>query len=87
MKVLELKDIQREEGQIFYRRKYTCNAVLEFPTNTETVQIFFIIDMDPLGRKSLEFSFPQTISYPLIPVKKALTEYILTEDLEGRLPC
>ncbi len=87
MKVIELKDVQREEGQIFYRRKYTCNAVLELPTNDETVPIQFIIDMDPLGRKTLEFSFPQPISYPLMPVKKALTEYILTEDTEGRLPC
>ncbi len=87
MKVLELKNLEREEGQIFYRRKYTCDAVLEFPTNTETVPILFVIDMDPLGRKTLEFSFPKSISYPLIPVKKALTEYILTEDLEGRLPC
>lgn len=87
MKVLELKDIQREEGHIFYRRKYQCNAVIELPTNTEIVPIFFIIDMDPLGRKSIEFSFPQAISYPLMPVKKALTEFILTEDSEGRIPC
>lgn len=87
MKVLELKDIQREEGQIFYRRKYTCNAVLELPTNTEVVPIFFIIDMDPLGRKSLEFSFPQPVNYPLLSVKKALTEFILAEDSEGRIPC
>jgi len=87
MRVIELKDIQREEGQIFYRRKYQCKAVLELPTNNETVPLFFIIDMDPLGRKSLEFSFPQAIGYPLMPVKKALTEFILAEDSEGRLPC
>ena len=54
---------------------------------SETVKIFFIIDMDPLGRKSIEFSFPQPISYPLMSVKKALTEYILIEDTEGRIPC
>ena len=87
MRVIELQNIQREEGQIFYLRKYTCDAVMEFPTSTDTVQIFFSIETSPMGKKNIELSFPQPINYPLIPVKKALLEYIFTEELEGRLPC
>jgi len=87
MRVIELQNIEREESQIFYLRKYTCNAILELPTCTDTVSILFSIETSPMGKKLIELSFPQPINYPLIPVKKALLEYILTEELEGRLPC
>lgn len=87
MRVVELKNIAREEGQIFYIRKYTCDAVLELPTSTDTVNILFSIETNPMGKKIIELSFPQPINYPLIPIKKALMEYIFTEELEGRLPC
>lgn len=87
MRVVELKNIEREEGQIFYIRKYTCDVVLELPTSTETVQIYFSIETNPMGKKIIELSFPQPINYPLIPIKKALMEYIFTEELEGRIPC
>ena len=70
MRVIELQNIQREEGQIFYLRKYTCDAVMEFPTSTDTVQIYFSIETSPMGKKIIELSFPQPINYPLIPVKK-----------------
>ena len=87
MRVIELQNIEREEGQIFYLRKYTCDAILELPTSTDSVPIFFSIETSPMGKKIIELSFPQPVNYPLIPVKKALHEYILTEELEGRLPC
>lgn len=87
MRVLELQNLQREEGQIFYLRKYECDAVLEFPTSQEKTHILFSIETNPFGKKIIELSFTQTINYPLIPVKKALLEYIFTEELEGRLPC
>lgn len=87
MRVVELKNLQREEGQIFYLRKYACDAVLEFPTSTESTPILFSIETSPIGKKIIELSFKQTLNYPLLPVKKAILEYILTEEIEGRLPC
>lgn len=87
MRVIELKNIIREEGQIFYLRKYTCDAVIELPTSTDKVSIFFSIETNPMGKKIIEITFTQPVNYPLIPIKKALIEYILTEELEGRLPC
>lgn len=87
MKVLELQKVEREESELFYRRKYKCNAVLELPTCDETIPVLFTIETDPFGKKIIELSFPSPVNYPLIPVKKALVAYILTEELEGRLPC
>ena len=86
MRVTELKDIVPEHGQVFYMRKYKCNAVLELPTSTETTPIFFSIETSPFGKKIIEISFLKPLNYPLIPVKKALFEFILTEEMEGRLP-
>lgn len=87
MRVVELKNLQREEGQIFYLKKYNCDAVLELPTSTEETPIFFTIETNPFGQKYIELTFIRPINYPLVPVKKALLEYILTEEMEGRLPC
>ncbi len=87
MRVLELQNLAREEGQIFYIRKYSCDAILELPKNTEKVPIQFTIETSPLGKKIIELTFTQAINYPLIPVKKALLEFIYTEEIEGRIPC
>lgn len=87
MKVLELENLQREEGHIFYIRKYTCDAILELPTNTEKLPLKFIIEMDPLGNKSIDLIINHSINYPLIPLKKSLLEFILNQEREGKLPC
>lgn len=87
MRVVEFKNLLREEGEIFYIRKYTCDAVLELPTSTDTVPIFFRIETNPFGQKQIDLEVSGALNYPLLPVKKALLEFILTEDSEGRLPC
>ena len=51
MKVVDIKNLQREEGHIFYLRKYEGDAVLELPTSVETTKIKFSIEMSPLGEK------------------------------------
>lgn len=87
MKVLQLQNIQREEGQIFYLRRYTCDAVLQLISSEEKVPIKFSVESDFLGKRTIELSFIKTVNYPIIPLKKALIQFIITEDLEGRLPC
>jgi len=87
MRVIEFKNLQREEGEIFYLKKYTCDALMEFPTSSDIVPIKFSIETNPFGQKIIEINFIQQPNYPLLSVKKALNEYILTEELEGRLPC
>ena len=87
MRVIKLQNLQREEGEIFYLKKYTCDAHIELPTNTEIAPISFSIETSPFGQKNIEITFGKPLNYPLHPVKTALLQYILTEELEGRLPC
>lgn len=87
MKIVDIVNLQREEGHIFYLRKYEGEAVLELPTSVERAKIKFSIEMSPLGEKKVELSLMSTVNYPLLPVKKALIEYIIFIDKEGTLPC
>ncbi len=87
MKVLGLRNLQREEGQIFYLRKYTCEAIIELPTETQYAPLFFTIETSPIGKKIIELSFQKPVNYPLVPLKKAILECILAEEIEGKLPC
>lgn len=87
MKVLEFRNLAREEGQIFYLRKYTCDAVMELPTSSLNAKINFSIETTPLGEKNIIIGFDEPLNYPVLPVKKALKDYILMQDKEGHLPC
>jgi len=87
MNVLEFKNLTREEGHIFYMRKYACDVVLELPTSTLETKITFAIEMSPLGERTVNIAFPGNLNYPVLPVKKCLKEYIIKQDLEGHLPC
>jgi len=87
MRVVEFKNLQREEGEIFYLKKYACDALMEFPTSTDYVPITFSIETNPFGQKIIELTVIKQPNYPLLSVRKALLEYILIEEIEGRLPC
>ena len=86
MKVLELRNISREEGLIYYRRKFKCDVLMEMGKTTTETPLEFCIESNPLGVKTIELHLSKTLNYPVIPVKKALTEFILTEDNQGKLP-
>lgn len=86
MNIVELKEITREEGQIFYLRKFTAVAVLELPTTTEDVPISFSIETSPLGERTIAVKVISAPNYPVMPLIAALKSYILTSDKEGRLP-
>lgn len=87
MKVVEFKDLRREEGQIFYIRKYYCITVLDLPTGQSEHPIKFSIEMNGIGQKMVELTIENQVNYPLIPVRKTIIEYILNQDKEGKLPC
>lgn len=86
MKIIGLKDLKREEGYIYYRRNFLADAVVEIPGSNFETPIKFCIETTPLGTKNVEIELSNSINYPLLPVKKALKEYILTQDKEGKLP-
>ena len=87
MKVVELANLQREDVQIFYIRKYTATAVLDLTARTANVDIEFSIEMNSFGNKDFSLSIKSPIDYPLIPIRKSILEYITNLEMEGKLPC
>ena len=86
MNILELKDINREEGCIYYLRKYTANALLELPAETTLTPISFSIETGPMGDRHISVKLISAPNYPVLPLMAALKSYILKDDKEGRLP-
>ena len=86
MKVLEIRNVYREDGCIYYFRKFKGDAIVQLPLGALETPITFSIEASPLGTKNIEVNIPQPIDYPVIPVKNALREFIRTEDSEGKLP-
>ena len=87
MKVVELANLQREDVQIFYIRKYAATAVLDLTARTTNVDIEFSIEMNSFGNKDFSLSIKSPIDYPLIPIRKSILEYITNLEMEGKLPC
>ena len=87
MKVVELANLQREDVQIFYIRKYAATAVLDLTARTANVDIEFSIEMNSFGNKEFSLSIKSQIDYPLIPIRKSILEYITNLEVEGKLPC
>ena len=87
MRVVELANLQREDVQIFYIRKYAATAVLDLTARTANVDIEFSIEMNSVGNKDFSLSIKSQIDYPLIPIRKTILEYITNLEQEGKLPC
>ncbi|MCR4714745.1 MAG: hypothetical protein K5751_10280 [Treponemataceae bacterium] len=84
--MIELKNVHRDEGYIYYRRTFQADAVLELPLKTLQTPVEFTIELSPLGTKDIDISFLDNIDYPLLPITKLLKELILSQDSEGLLP-
>ena len=87
MQILDLKNLQKNEGVIYYRRQYNADAEIELPNQIELLPVSFTIETGPLGNKEFELEFDSSkITYPLLPLKKALKDFILLKDSNGELP-
>ena len=87
MQILDLKNIKRTEGVIYYRRQYSADVQLELPNQIENLPITFTIETNPIGMKEFELEIDRyKLNYPLLPIRKALKEFILNKDEQGELP-
>jgi len=86
MKILELKQIQRANEGLYYRRKFTAEAVIQIPASSLEIPISFTIETGPLGNKELSIDTFKSLDYPVVPLRKALAKVIMAMDSEGRLP-
>ena len=86
MTVLELNNVVREPGAIYYIRRYRALAKLKLPTETVDSEIEFSIETGPLGNKEIDIELLNQPNYPALPIKKALKEFINISDSNGTLP-
>ncbi|MDR0400371.1 MAG: hypothetical protein LBH51_05450 [Treponema sp.] len=86
MKILEVKDIVRKDVPIYYRRLYTCVAVVELINKSQDVHIDFSIEQKPTGQKEILITLIDEVDYPLVPLNSALRKAIDDLDSAGNLP-
>ncbi len=87
MKVLDIKEISKEDGFIYYINRYRATAVLDILAHQVSIPLSFSIETNPLGVKNVEIdSLPDDLNYPVMPVKKSLKEFIVVMDKQGVLP-
>ncbi len=86
MTVLELNNVEREPGAIYYIRRYRAVAKLKLPTELVDSNIEFSIETGPLGNKQIDVELLTQPNYPALPIIKALRDYINENDNAGTLP-
>lgn len=87
MKVLELRSISKEEGWIYYLNKYQATADLEILGHTMSIPLSFSVEINPLGMRTVEIDdLPSNLDYPVVPIKKSLSEFITKMSIDGTLP-
>lgn len=86
MRVIELNNVTRDENFIYYRRNFEAVVKLELGSKILESAIKFLIETTPLGTKEISIFGLESIDYPVLPLKKAIIEYISEKDSEGKLP-
>jgi hypothetical protein len=86
MRVLELRDVQRKDTPIYYRRFYTGTLVLELMQKNVERGIDFSVELMPTGHKHITIAFDQPVDYPMVPLLREIKSYIDELDRKGGLP-
>jgi hypothetical protein len=86
MKVLQVKDIERKDVPIYYRRLFSGMLVLELLNTTVERAIDFTIETKPTGVRDILVTLAEPVDYPLIPVLKEVKRYLNELDDSGGLP-
>ncbi|MCA1755544.1 MAG: hypothetical protein LC641_12800 [Spirochaeta sp.] len=86
MKVIGIRDIQRKEAAIEYRRMYTGTATLSLNgAGSIDVPIEFTLEHTALGSIDISVNLLREIEYPVLPVINDLKEYIHRLSTTGQL--
>jgi hypothetical protein len=86
MKILAIKDIERKDVPIYYRRLFSGIVVLDLLNKNVERRIDFLIETKPTGQKEISITLTEPIDYPLIPLIKELKSYVSALDDSGGLP-
>jgi hypothetical protein len=86
MKILQIKNIERKDVPIYYRRLFTGVVVLELMNKQVEGNIDFSIETKPTGHKDISVTFINSFDYPLVPLIKEIKKYVIDLDNGGSLP-
>ncbi|MDR2865489.1 MAG: hypothetical protein LBV68_07775 [Spirochaetaceae bacterium] len=86
MTVTDIKNIERKDVPIYYRRVYSGIAAIEVAGKEQKLCINWTIETSPWGTKELSVTISDKIDYPLIPLIRELKAKIGRLDEEGKLP-
>jgi hypothetical protein len=87
MKVIEIKNIERKDNAVHYRRSFAGDAVLEHIGGpTEPRRIEFVLEQSPLGSTEVRVEIRDSLNYPLVPAVRVLVDHIRVLDKQGKLP-
>jgi hypothetical protein len=87
MKVLQVKDIERKDVPIYYRRLFSGILVLDLLNSTVERVIDFTIETKPTGARDILITLTEPVDYPLVPLLKEIKKYLNELDDSGGLPC
>jgi hypothetical protein len=86
MKILTIKDIERKDVPIYYRRLFSGIVTFDLLNKNVERRIDFSIETKPTGHKEISVTIAEPIDYPLVPLVKDLKAFINTLDDSGGLP-
>jgi hypothetical protein len=86
MKIIALKEIERKDVPIYYRRLFSGIVVLDIMDKEAERRIDFSIETKPTGHKEITVTFMEAVDYPLLPLMRKLKKYIDDLDNNGELP-
>ena len=86
MKIVEIKDLERKDVPIYYRRLYSGIAVMELINKPQEIPVDFLIEHKPTGLVEINITLLEAVDYPLLPLQKELKQFIGALDSDGKLP-
>jgi len=86
MRIAALKNIIRKDVPIYYRRLFSGILEIELINQTVESHINFTVETKPTGVNEIIINDMGTVEYPLLPLRKAVINFISLLDETGGLP-
>jgi len=86
MKVIEIKNIERKDVPIYYRRLYSSIVLMELVNKQVETTLDFQIEQKPTGATEISITSLGKVDYPLVPLQKELKRIIGELDSSNKLP-
>jgi len=84
MRITTLKNLVRKDVPIYYRRLYSGTLEIELINEKVESNINFTMETKPTGISEVIINEMDHVDYPLIPLTKAVKQYIsLLDDNQG----